>query len=267
MVTVTKEDIGKGLYEVGIRQGDVVFVHSSLSSFGYVEGGADAVIDALLRAVGGRGTVVAPTFTWGKFRNIDTGVFDVAHTPCETGRIPDVFRRRPDAIRSRHICHSVAAIGPHAGDAMGEDYRSFGKGSCLHRLYGMDAWNLFLGCDLGSCTELHAVEEFMQVPYRYYRDFKGCTVRLPDGTEVASHAVEFLPVPDYRRWSFREMEPIFREHGILRMSRVGNARLVNARVRDIFDVGRTYLEKDILFFLTGESRALFRRAQERATGA
>ena len=60
---VHKEDIVRGLGELGLRPGDVVLVHSSLSSFGYVEGGADAVIDALLDAVGPEGTVMVPTLT------------------------------------------------------------------------------------------------------------------------------------------------------------------------------------------------------------
>jgi len=38
-VSVTKDDIIRGLRQLGLRQGDVVHVHSSLSSFGQVEGG------------------------------------------------------------------------------------------------------------------------------------------------------------------------------------------------------------------------------------
>ena len=55
-VVVTKEDIKKGLNAVGLKEGDVVFVHSSLSAFGYVIGGADTIIDALLETVGNSGT-------------------------------------------------------------------------------------------------------------------------------------------------------------------------------------------------------------------
>ena len=49
---VTKQDIAEGLAALGVRAGDALLVHSSLSRFGHVEGGADAVIDALLEAVG-----------------------------------------------------------------------------------------------------------------------------------------------------------------------------------------------------------------------
>lgn len=58
---VTKEGLKRGLRELGLKEGDIVGVHSSLSSFGYVDGGADTVIDALLEVVGEEGTIVMPT--------------------------------------------------------------------------------------------------------------------------------------------------------------------------------------------------------------
>ena len=163
---VTLSGIASGLDIVGISAGDVVLVHSSLSAFGHVEGGADTVIDALLETVGATGTVVVPTFTWGPFHKAETAVLDIVNTPVkdEVGIIPETFRKRPQARRSVHICHSVAAIGPHTDGVMGEGIRSFGAGSTFHQLYQLDAWCLFLGASFGSCTELHAVEEYMQVP-------------------------------------------------------------------------------------------------------
>jgi aminoglycoside N3'-acetyltransferase len=48
----TRPDIENGLRELGLRRGDVVEVHSSLSSFGWVEGGAATAVDALMAVVG-----------------------------------------------------------------------------------------------------------------------------------------------------------------------------------------------------------------------
>lgn len=92
---VTEADIVADLRRLGLAAGDVVLIHSSLRSFGHVRGGADAVIDALLRCVGGGGTVVVPTLS---FRSDDP--------------VTEVFRRRPGAVRSLHPVSSVAAIGP-----------------------------------------------------------------------------------------------------------------------------------------------------------
>jgi len=256
---VTKQYIHKGLTQVGLGGGEVVLVHSSLSAFGHVEGGADTVIDALLETVGPTGTVVMPTFTWGPFHAAENVVLDLANTPVkhEVGIIPETFRKRPAAKRSAHICHSVAAIGPHRDDVMGEGVSSFGKGSTFHQLYKLNAWYLFLGATFGSCTGLHAVEEYMQVPYRRHRDFKGSKVILADGTEIPSQSVEYLSLPDsgYRN-DFARMKDIYAGHGVLNTTKIGEAEAMNIRIRDLFDIAVAYMKKDIGFLLTAESRRL-----------
>ena len=60
---VTKQDILFSLSLMGIQSGDLLLVHSALSSIGQVEGGADTVIDALLETIGPKGTLVMSTLT------------------------------------------------------------------------------------------------------------------------------------------------------------------------------------------------------------
>ena len=110
MPHVAKSDILHGLDELGIRQGEVTYVHSSLKAFGHVDGGADAVIDALLETVGPEGTVVVPTFTWGRNHAKAVVEFDVANDPSEVGRITEVFRQRPEAIRNEHVCQDRKSV-------------------------------------------------------------------------------------------------------------------------------------------------------------
>ena len=54
--TVTSQDLEQGFDTVGLETGDIVCVHSSLSSFGHVEGGPTTVITALLDCIGPAGT-------------------------------------------------------------------------------------------------------------------------------------------------------------------------------------------------------------------
>ena len=84
-------------------------VHSSLSAIGFVEGGAETVVDALLQAVGKRGTLLAPSFN-----HRAATVFNRLTTPTTNGAIPDALWRRAEAERSAHPTHAVAAIGPQA---------------------------------------------------------------------------------------------------------------------------------------------------------
>ena len=110
---VTRQEIAAGLRALGVAEGAQVLLHSSLKSFGYVVGGADAVIDAILDVVGPAGTLVCPTLT---FRNFEATrpVFDSRTLPSNTGLITETLRRRPGALRSLHPLSSVAAFGAAA---------------------------------------------------------------------------------------------------------------------------------------------------------
>lgn len=105
---IGKEDIKFSLELMDIKKGDILLVHSSLTSIGYVEGGAETVIDALLETVGEEGTIVMSTLT-GWFEPFDSGSI-----PSAVGKISERFRLRKNAFRSLHPVHSVAAIGKHA---------------------------------------------------------------------------------------------------------------------------------------------------------
>ena len=61
MSTTTKQQIVGALRNLGVSQGTILLVHSSLSSMGRVDGGANTVIDALLEALGPDGTLLMPT--------------------------------------------------------------------------------------------------------------------------------------------------------------------------------------------------------------
>ena len=68
MKTIYKKDIVQSLTDLGLKKGDVVIVHTSLKSIGYVCGGAQAVIEALIEVVTSEGTIVMPTQSW---KNLD----------------------------------------------------------------------------------------------------------------------------------------------------------------------------------------------------
>ena len=129
---VLKKDIIESLSRVGLRKGQVVEVHTSMSSFGFVCGGAQVIIEALMETVGREGTIVMPTQSW---KNLDpsTGVhweepeewwpiirenwpaYDKDITPTNTmGAVAEMFRKWPGTIRSQHPARSMAAWGKYA---------------------------------------------------------------------------------------------------------------------------------------------------------
>ncbi|OPZ83325.1 MAG: SPBc2 prophage-derived aminoglycoside N(3')-acetyltransferase-like protein YokD [bacterium ADurb.Bin429] len=223
---VTSADIAAGLRALGVREGGIMLAHSSLKRFGHVEGGAEAVIDGLLAAVGAAGTVMVPTITGTASHGPDDPpVLDVVNTPCWTGIIPETLRRRPGAIRSLHPTHSVAALGPQA-DFLTKDHFTCGSpcgsNSPYLRLAELDGVVVFLGTDLNCCTLLHGVEELADCRYHMQTAPSPGTIITTDGREL--HGTFRL-----HQWGtprrFPVLESRFLEWGIIRIGRVGDAEV------------------------------------------
>jgi aminoglycoside 3-N-acetyltransferase len=227
---VSQRDIVQGLRRLELKAGSCVLVHSALSSFGHVQGGVDAVIDALLEAVGPEGTVVVPTLSGSADLDADhPPFFDPSVTVCWTGRIPETFRRRPEAMRSLHPTHSVAAIGPMARALVeGHEFSitPCGPDSPYGRLVQARGFILLLGVTHSSNTTFHHVEEIVGVPYHMQPGLVAARV-VKEGKVQNIHLMLHRYGP---RRNFERMEPVFRERGIQRDGQIGMAhvRLIDA---------------------------------------
>lgn len=166
---VTREQIVSDLRRLGISAGDVVFVHSSLRSLGFVEGGAGAALDAMWEAIQPGGTLIIPTYYMlgtilGTCRDPDY-VFDPRKLGSNLGALPDTFLKREGVRRSIHPTHSVSALGPRAEFIVGDHHRApstFGEGSPWHRFTLLDGKLLGLGISMGPVTYYHHVEDMLQ---------------------------------------------------------------------------------------------------------
>ncbi|HET7450409.1 MAG TPA: AAC(3) family N-acetyltransferase [Gaiellaceae bacterium] len=210
--------VGTDLVRLGIRPGTRVVVHSSFRAVGPVPGGPAALAQALVDAVGPDGLVVAPTFTY------DTPHFDPATTPGRTGAISEALRTRPDAVRSLHPFHSVAAVGAGADRlcAGHEVVPATGLGSPLDRLAG-DGHVLLLGVGhiantTGHVGEFHADAPYLDIPFD--PDWPtAAEIDRPDGGVLH---VSYDRFPGCSR-TFGVLEAPLRERGAVRDGRVGGA--------------------------------------------
>lgn len=62
---MTKAELVAELKNIGLQEGMEIEVHSSPSSFGYIEGGAETVIEALMECVGKNGSIFMPALRLG----------------------------------------------------------------------------------------------------------------------------------------------------------------------------------------------------------
>ena len=135
----------------GLPAGAGVMVHSSLKSFGQVEGGAHTVVEALMEVLTPQGTLLMPTFNHeAPFFEGGPGYYHPAETPTVNGAIPDCFWRMPGVRRSLDPTHPFAAWGRHARRYTQFHHRTLTMGpqSPLGQLYADDGFGLLLGCGL-----------------------------------------------------------------------------------------------------------------------
>jgi aminoglycoside 3-N-acetyltransferase len=240
--SVSKEDIKTGLRELGLKRGDIVGVHSSLSSFGHVEGGADTVIDALLETVEVQGNVVMSTHSANLSEDkrtpemIAMGVswlfkilpYNPDTAPVRTGTIPETFRKRKGVIRGSDPSNSVAALGPKA--------RKLSEG--WHKVLELDGYILLLGVGLEVCTAMHLAEKRVQFPKRILEKItppKWLIEKYPS----TEWEWDFGPYPD-----FAKLEEPCLERGIMKTVKVGEATLKLIRLRELIDLYVKYLKKN-----------------------
>ncbi len=168
----SEDSLMHDLQGLGIESGDVLWIHSSLRAIGPIQGGADAVIDAILSTVGPGGTVLMPVFNLvPRAKRAET--WHYPDTPSTTGYLTERFRLRQETLRSDHYSHSVAAHGARAewfvsghrqqlGLTSPWDLepwgRTFGSQSPFMRVYQSEAKVLMLGVDYKSATFKHLVE-------------------------------------------------------------------------------------------------------------
>ena len=174
----TRESLVRELTQLGVNSGEVLLVHTSMSALGFVNGGAETIIHALLDVIGPTGTIAVPTHSgdnsdpaqwkdppvpqewWQTIRDTMLAYDPRTTKSRHMGAVPELFRTWPGAVRSHHPQTSFTAIGPaahiitsnHAIDCM------LGEQRPLARLEELEAHVLMLGAGLDRCSAFHLGE-------------------------------------------------------------------------------------------------------------
>ncbi|WP_306208505.1 aminoglycoside N(3)-acetyltransferase [Actinoplanes sp. RD1] len=177
-VLLTVTSLEREFIHLGVCPGDVILLHSSLRSVGWVCGGPTVVVQALLAATGPDGTLVVPAQTpynrhperwnhdpvppaWWPEILRDLPAFDPQLTPSAAmGAVAERVRTWPGAVRSAHPLTSFAAVGARAAELLAvHDLSSLlGDRSPVAALERAGAKVLLLGVGYESCTAFHLAE-------------------------------------------------------------------------------------------------------------
>lgn len=253
---VTPSQIVADLRALGIEGGETLLVHSSLSSIGWVPGGAPAVVDALQRAVTKAGTLVMPTHSteytdpagwsnppvpdaWHERIRETMVPYRPAITPTRgMGAIPECFRTYPDVHRSAHPATSMAAWGPDAGAFVADHALDYphGEDSPLAEIYDRGGSVLLLGVGHDANTSLHLAENRADLGAEPVEN--GAPI-LADGERVW---VEYETVPEDTD-DFPAVGAAFEREVGAERGAVGAATAVRCDQRELVDFAMEWFEE------------------------
>ncbi len=240
---MTKEELKESLLNAGIQPGDHLMVHASLSRMGFIEGGADTVVNVLKEAVGINGIVLMPTSPIARLQLdyvSDNPLFDVLNTPSAMGKISEVFRTSDAVVRSYHPTEPVAAWGAKSYEYI-KDHTA--KNTPYHwdspygKLIQSGGKILYIGVTLDNAgTHLHTLEDALDVgvPVYYSKEFK-LPVRDYEGNEMIVTTIVHNPEYSKKR-RCDELLPMFLSEGVYREVHIGKAKTLVFDAKKMFDV-------------------------------
>jgi aminoglycoside 3-N-acetyltransferase len=228
--SISTADLVKNLKEIGIKAGDSVLVHSSLSRIGHLVDGPKTFVDALIEALGVEGTILMPTspnnvFQLNYIRN--TPFFDVINSPSKTGAITEYFRKLPKAKRSLHPTEPVSAIGKLADYYTKDHFNQltpYNEKSPFYRISEQKGKILYVGVTLSMAgTNLHTLEDAVDFKFPvYYEDTFEIDVIDEKGEK---HSVKTkVHNPEFsKKRKCDDLIPMFEAKGVLVKCKLGEA--------------------------------------------
>jgi aminoglycoside 3-N-acetyltransferase len=253
---INKQKLIENLLLIGLKKGDSVLVHSSMSKIGFVNGGPETVIKALTEVIGNEGTLLFPTFP-AKGRNKDhleiNPFFDIKNTPSQMGAITEHFRKMKGVLRSFHPTDPIAALGPLAEYYTNSHYDQltpYNANSPFRKLCEKNGKILMLGTTLnGACTNLHTLEDAVDFIFPVY-DNKIYEVKMRDekGNETSMRTKVHNPVYSAKR-DCDALKPMFEREGVLVNGKIGEANSMLIDAKRMLDVMlKYYNEKGVTMY-------------------
>ncbi len=256
----TIETLIRDLKNIGIKEGIVLLVHSSLSSIGWISGGAVAVILALEEVLGKRGTLMMTAFSgdlsdpskwvnppvpenWCDTIRETMPAFDPHLTPARgVGEIAEVFRKQKGAYRSNHPQVSFAARGRYARYITRNHglENALGEASPLAKIYKLGGYVLLIGVGYSNSTSLHLAE--------YRADYPSKTEEVCGAPLIVSGKRKWVDLKDIKPFTedFETLGSDFikNKEVDIRTGYIGQAKSQLFHQKDLVDFAVNWMERN-----------------------
>jgi aminoglycoside 3-N-acetyltransferase len=257
-VTLGRDELAQAFREVGLREGDGVFVHSAMSAFGEIRGGPPTVVAAFEHVLGPQGLIAMPAFpltAGGRDHLAAHPVFDVRETPSRMGAITEYFRGLPGVVRSDHPTHSVAARGPGAEELVAghaDAETPFGAGTPFARMIQRGVKQVWFGTGLPTFTLYHAYESLRPggFPLEVFHPQRQ-PARVVDAHGEEREVTTLVHDPRYagRKDETRaRMKELLLEGGKLRRTSLGRGEILALDLSDLMSEMERLLEAGVTIY-------------------
>ncbi len=238
MNVITKQDIINGLADLGLQSDDEIEVHSSLSSFGYVDGGAETVISSLKEVIGENGSIFMPALRLSKElpltdQDKELGIttkIKILPEDCDRsamGIIADTFRHMPDTITNEGIFR-ISAWGKSANEVKdGLQYLIHNSGKAL-----------LLGVDIYKLTAMHYVEDLLP------NDIKNAFPLSDEINKIYPPEKWFIEAGTFPVKSWYTIQNLAYEKGVIKNGVIGNSKVMFFTIWDVVGLYESELKNN-----------------------
>ncbi len=251
MNTYSKEDLTAHLRELGVNEGDTLFVRATLQKLGKIEAPfKKTIMDALLEAVGPEGTLLTLGFTKSFFLGIGADKPEHIYTQDtmpETGALGKLFHAHPQCKRSTHPTNSYLAIGKNAQvltENHNENSLSYDPMGTLIELKGK---MLLLGClqDSPGFTTVHYVQQKLGLTKRSILCNLLKVYFNKDGKKTLFKRVDIGGCSA----GFKRLYIDYLEQNILKSGKIGNASSLLIGAPEAYEIEYKRLQENNKYFM------------------
>jgi aminoglycoside 3-N-acetyltransferase len=261
---VTRSQLERDLRALGIATGNVIMLHASVKSIGWIVGGPEVVLQAIMNVLGASGTLIMVAGwedypyeleEWDEDRRQAYLDFCPAFDPNssradwrEMGILAEYLRTTPGASRSAHPISSYTAWGAHAKELTQDHTFQYhhGPNSPLARFCHLGGKVLLLGDLFENITLLHHSEHLAAVPNKRVARYQMPV--LQDGKRVWINLEEYDTSNGIADWSedyFAVIGELFLKNGLGKSGRVGHAPAHVYDARQLLAYGIAWMEANL----------------------
>jgi amino acid adenylation domain-containing protein len=244
--------------EMGLRNGDTVYMHSAFGAFNGFSEGPQSVIDCVLNVIGDSGNLlmVSMPYTGCTADYLKAGkTFDVINTESSMGIITELFRRKKDVLRSLNPAHPILAFGPDAEWIISDHEKtmhSCGEGSPFEKILQLNAKAIFFDVPFGKMTFFHFLEDRFRdcSPIKLYDDEPlECTVIDSSGNEIGVKTYASSTEARVNR-SVRTIKRELKKRNLMKTDKIGSTKLILVNLNDIVGCAQELVNAGMHFYVS-----------------